>query len=470
MAGKLKISLDTSQPGIATYIQRQRSNSVKRALSSPTEDQPSKKSNMEVTQGSNAECDSRLKDLPPELKLLYDTLNVRLLSIESKIDSNVATRVEHVETQQRKTEACLTKVESENEDLKQRLVSIEDKLLENSIVINGISEEKYEDPRPRRAKLNIELANILSGNTDEEKLEKASSLQIESTERVGKFNATKGCPIAVKFTRKCDAEMVLERKKKLRKGIYVDQFYSVETEKQRKRLRPILSAAHRYEEYRGRCKMEGTDAVIRGKHYSFNNLSELPANLSLDKVSSRQDAMHYGFFGEFNPLSNFHPAVFTCNGTRYQHIEQFIQARKAEFCNDEESFHMIMATSSASKCKELGRSVKNCNTNDWNKMAKELCFPGILCKFQQNPGLGAFLKSTGNKVLLECCYDTIWGNGFPLSDPDCIVTGKYQKQGIQGEMLQEVRDILLSSGHSNMDLFTGGNVNPSVESDASPAD
>ena len=91
MAGKLKISLDTSQPGIATYIQKQRSNSVKRALSSPTKDQPSKKSNMEVTQGSNAECDSRLKDLPPELKLLYDTLNVRLLSIESKIDPNVAT-------------------------------------------------------------------------------------------------------------------------------------------------------------------------------------------------------------------------------------------------------------------------------------------------------------------------------------------------------------------------------------------
>ena len=134
----------------------------------------------------------------------------------------------------------VNKIEMENEELKQKLVSIEDKLLESSIVINGISEEKYEEPEPRRIKLNTELAHILSGNTDEEKLKSAKALQIESTECVGKFNPNKGRPIAVKFMKKSDAEMVLEQKKKLRKGIYVDQFYCVETEKQRKRLQPIL--------------------------------------------------------------------------------------------------------------------------------------------------------------------------------------------------------------------------------------
>ena len=261
----------------------------------------------------------------------------------------------------------------------------------------------------------------------------------------------------MKFAKRSDVEMVLDRKKKLRKGIYVDQFYGVETEKQRKRLRPILSAARRLEEYRGRCKMEGTDVIIRGKHYSFNNLSELPENLSLDKVSSRQDATHYGFFGEFNPLSNFHPAPFTYNGDNYNHTEQYIQARKAEFCGDQDSFHMIMATSSASKCKELGRSVKNCNTSEWNKKAKELCFPGILCKFQQNPGLAAFLKSTGNKVLLECCYDTIWGNGYPLSDPDCINGQTYTSQGIQGEMLEEIREILHTPPDYPPSMLLSGN-------------
>ena len=156
------------------------------------------------------------------------------------------------------------------------------------------NEEKFEEPEPRRTKLNRELANILSGNTYEEKLETANSLQIEATEHVGKFNPFKGQPIAVKFASKNDAEMVLKNKKKLSEGIFVDRLYSTETEKEHKRLRPILSAACRLEEYHGKCKMEGTDLIIHGK----------PQNLSPEVVSCHQDATHYGFFGEFNPLSS----------------------------------------------------------------------------------------------------------------------------------------------------------------------
>ena len=136
-----------------------------------------------------------------------------------------------METKQHKTEARLLKIEKENEELKQWLVSIEDKLLENSFVINGISEEKFEEPEPRRTKLNRELGYILSGNTYEEKLETANSLQIEATKHVDKFNPIKGWPIAVKLTSKNDAEMVLKNKKKLSEGIFVDRLYSTETSK-----------------------------------------------------------------------------------------------------------------------------------------------------------------------------------------------------------------------------------------------
>ena len=214
MAGKNKLVLDSSQPDIINFIQR--TSSVKRVLSSPTDNPPNKKSNMEVTPEVDVETSIKEKvaNLPPELKLLYDTLNIRLDSIEKKIDPDVSAKVEAVETKQFQMDARLMKVEQENEELKKRLVSVEDKLLETSIVINGISEEKYEEPEPRCAKLNRELARILSGNTDDEKLEKADALQIVSTERVGKFNPQKGRPIAVKFMKKSDATMVLDLKKK----------------------------------------------------------------------------------------------------------------------------------------------------------------------------------------------------------------------------------------------------------------
>ena len=221
----------------------------------------------------------------------------------------------------------------------------------------------------------------------EEKLENAKSLQIESIDCVGKFNPAKGRPIEVKFASKNDVKMILKNKKSFSEGIFVDRLYSTETEKERRRLRQILSAARRLEEYRGRCKMEGTDLIIRGKRYSFENLSNFPQNLSPEVVSCHQDAMHYGFFGEFNPLSNFHPAVFTYNGTRFNHTEQFIQATKAEFCNDNETLNEIMSTTSALKCKELGHSVKNCNTQEWKKRLKNRVSLVSCLNFNKTGGL-----------------------------------------------------------------------------------
>ena len=83
MASKSKVTTPISQPDIANYIQRQRTNSNKRLLSSPTDNQPRKKTIMEVTPEvkDNHQADG-LVNLPPDLKLLYDSLSVRLDSID----------------------------------------------------------------------------------------------------------------------------------------------------------------------------------------------------------------------------------------------------------------------------------------------------------------------------------------------------------------------------------------------------
>ena len=91
--------------------------------------------------------------------------------------------------------------------------------------------------------------------------------------------------------------------------------------------------------------MEGTDLIIRGKHYSWKNLQDLPENISTHTVSSHQDLQHYGFFGELNPLSNFHAAPFKCSGVACTCSEQYIQACKASFSGDNEVLDQIMQAS-----------------------------------------------------------------------------------------------------------------------------
>ena len=194
--------------------------------------------------------------------------------------------------------------------------------------------------------------------------------------------------------------------------------------------------------------------VIRGKKYNWNNLEELPQNLSTHTVSSRQDASHYGFFGELNPLSNFYPAPFIHDGIHYSTSEQYIQARKVEFCGDMETKKQIMQAATALKCKTLGKEIQNCDNDKWNRVASEKCFPGILSKFQQNAGIASFLKNTGTKTILECCYDEVWGNGIPLSNPDCINPKKFTNQGILGSMLEHVWEVLLNPDTNTTNMKT----------------
>ena len=443
MAGKGKANKlvnDVNQPGISEYIYPKPS---KRGPTSPIENHhPTKRMNYTEESIPQKPVIEDPQKLPPELKLLYDCISARLDSINKRLDKVTPERVETLEIEQTKTDGRLMRVEKENQALQRRLTTIEDKMLETSLVFTGFPEEKWEEEDPRRIKVTREIANTFHGETEDEKLKKAKEIQIVSTERLGKYNPLKGRPITVKFNLKMDAERVLECRKKLTKGIYVEQHYSEATELERKRLRPILMAARKLEEYRGRCKLEGTQLKIKGKYYSWDNLHELPENISPHVVSSRQDASYYGFFSELNPLSNFHPAPFHHEGKDYINSEQLIQAKKAEFSGDHEKLKQIMCAKTARECKELGREVKNCNTTQWNASAKEMCFPGLLAKFRQNKGLAAFLINTGSKTLLECCYDKVWGNGYPLSDPKCIDPDTYDSQGILGEMLEEIRSIL----------------------------
>ena len=130
--------------------------------------------------------------------------------------------------------------------------------------------------------------------------------------------------MSIKFYHKQDVEFILENRFDLDRGIYVDKEYPMEVERKRKTLLPILRAAKRTSEYKKQSKLEDDKIVLKGRRYDVNTLNQLPEELNVFKVTTRENADTIGYFGEINPLSNFYPATFTHDGVQYISSEQFI--------------------------------------------------------------------------------------------------------------------------------------------------
>ena len=127
----------------------------------------------------------------------------------------------------------------------------------------------------------------------------------------------------------------MRNKKKLPVGIFAEREFSKGTEKERRLVRPVLKAARKMDKYKGKVHMSGSHIVIDGKHFHQQNTHTLPLDLEATSVTSKQDELTYAFFGELNPLSNFHSCTFNYEGEDFHSSEQLIQYKKAEYCNDE---------------------------------------------------------------------------------------------------------------------------------------
>ena len=221
--------------------------------------------------------------------------------------------------------------------------------------------------------------------------------------------------------------------------MFVDREYNVEEEIERKLLCPILKAARKHTHYRGKCKLDGTKLVIRGKTYHRGNLENLPEDISAISMSSKESNDAIGFFGELNPLSNFHSCSFSYNGFVYNSSEQLIQHQKARLFGDVPSAEKIMNPKTALDCKCISKDIVNYDHEKWKTEAKSRCEEGIKAKFMQNSGLRLYLLNTGEKRIIESCSDKLWGTGIQLHDKNCLNPSYWNSQGILGEILKNIR-------------------------------
>lgn len=112
-------------------------------------------------------------------------------------------------------------------------------------------------------------------------------------------------------------------------------------------------------------------------------------------------------------FSQWYPSPFTVNRITYHCTEQWMMAEKARLFGDNETLDKILMETIPRKIKDLGRTVKGFDVEEWKKYRFEIVTEGNLHKFSQNKNLSDYLLSTGDKIIVEASpFDRIWGIGI----------------------------------------------------------
>ena len=91
--------------------------------------------------------------------------------------------------------------------------------------------------------------------------------------------------------------------------------------------------------------------MLKVRSYNVNNLNQLPEELNVFKVTTKENENTVGFFGGINTLSNFYPSTFLYDGIQYISSEQLIQANKTKFFGDLDTYNQILSCSTSLECK-----------------------------------------------------------------------------------------------------------------------
>lgn len=146
-------------------------------------------------------------------------------------------------------------------------------------------------------------------------------------------------------------------------------------------------------------------------------------------------------------FSQWWPAPFEMEGTRYETAEHWMMAEKARLFGDEETRQAVLEVEHPGAAKKLGRAVRGFDEETWQRQRFEIVIRGNLAKFQQHAELSHFLANTGERVLVEASpVDRVWGIGLAADHADAMNPAKWRGLNLLGFALMEVRERLRSHG------------------------
>jgi hypothetical protein len=142
-------------------------------------------------------------------------------------------------------------------------------------------------------------------------------------------------------------------------------------------------------------------------------------------------------------LSQWWPAEFEVDGVGYATAEHWMMAAKARLFGDDGALGRILATRHPGAAKAEGRKVRGYDEAVWQEHRFAAVVRGNLAKFRRHPDLGAYLRGTGGRVLVEASpVDRVWGIGLAATDERAWDPEAWRGLNLLGFALMEVRAAL----------------------------
>lgn len=144
-------------------------------------------------------------------------------------------------------------------------------------------------------------------------------------------------------------------------------------------------------------------------------------------------------------FSQWFPAQFVVDGTRYKTAEHYMMAEKARVFDDQAVRKLVLDAATPAEAKKLGRQVANFDEHVWARERFAIVVRASREKFAQNRVLRDFLVGTGDQVLVEASpVDAIWGIGLAADHPDAGRPENWPGLNLLGFALMEARSQLRS--------------------------
>jgi hypothetical protein len=361
-----------------------------------------------------------LKDIKKDVTDLTQSITFT----QGQVDSIITCHEQIVQDNTRLKEQMIT-LNHQNTFLLDKIVHLEDYSRRENIRICGASETDRENCWET-------VYGIL-------RMIGCDDVDIQRCHRIGIKEARKTRDIIVRFMFYPAKVTVMQNRKHLPHGIYINDDYSADTQCRINTLRPVLKKARSQDE---EARMVGDKLLYKRKFYSVENINTI--DFDLQQLSMKQSDNTVAFAGRHSFLSNLHPCQMSVQGQEYSSNEQHFQYRKCQEAGRPDIAAQVLLCSQPEAAMHVGKQVRM--PKEWSQATgRKIMKEGVKAKFE-DPSLRKKLLATSKLDIFEATRHPLWGIGLPITFEQIFNKQRWTGGNLMGLVLQEVRQELALLG------------------------